>query len=144
MSLKEIKNNSTIFPFRFANKALEQEVLSVHMALRENSSQRKPCSPSNKNNTRNVEEEEALLQEMCNLWVEDGRVNVKKKNRDLGNVKWDMCVLGKVFTEKYVHFQGLLNYLKMKWHPKHDLDMKKSESGMYIFHFTISWIYKGP
>lgn len=133
MIIKEIKNIPTISPLRSANIILEHEIIPVHMALEENSGQRKPSSPVDENYTRNAEEEEVLLQEMCNLWVEDDRVDVKKKNIDLSNVKWDMCVLEKVFTEKYVHFQGLFNYLEMKWHPKHGLDMKKTKLGMYIF-----------
>lgn len=79
------------------------------------------------------EEEEELLQQMCNLWVDDGRVKVSDGGRDLDKIKWDLCLVGKELTEKFVSFHGLNTYLQNKWKPKHNMEMYRRDGNLFIF-----------
>lgn len=70
----------------------------------EDESNESPVKPVGEDNVKTAKEEESLLHEMCNLWVNDDKVKVDRGNKDLENKNWDLYILGKVFTDKHVHF----------------------------------------
>lgn len=105
-------------------------------SMKEKDLQQMQTESLSNNKENKSSKEEMLIQEMCKLWIEDARVEVEKKNRDLNNVRWDLCVLENVLSSKYRHFQWLYSFLKAKWQPKHGFEMKKTESGIYIFQFN--------
>jgi len=78
--------------------------------------------------------DEQLIEQMCNLWIVNDRVTINDNNEDLENLKWEICLLGKFLTDKYINFVGLNDYLQMKWSPKH-MEIKKTEYDVYIFQF---------
>lgn len=51
-------------------------------------SQPNQSSPTTHGENENlIEEDEALIDQMCNLWVKDDWVSVKEENRYLQNIK---------------------------------------------------------
>lgn len=91
------------------------------------------------------EEEELMIQEMCNLWVINNSVKIDEYNTDADNIKWELYLLGRIMTDKYVNYQGFLSYLQQKWRPKHGLEMRKTDHVIYIFQFNHQMdIQEGP
>lgn len=82
-----------------------------------------------------IDVDEELIEQMRNICVVNDHVTIKNNYEDLENLKWEMCLLGKFLTDKYINFIGLNDYLQMKWRPQHNMEMKRTDHGIYILQF---------
>lgn len=61
--------------------------------------------------------------------------------------KYDMCLVGRLLTEKSINVRAMKSRLADIWKPAMGIDIKELEQGVYLFQFfrkeDMHWVIKG-